>query len=585
MKIENSCLADRQVKLKIVLSIIILLGVFLRFYGINWDKSCCLHPDERAIIMFTTPISFPSSIEEFLSTSSPWNPHFFAYGSFPIYLLKSVLTLTGFLNPIYASYQMAGVVGRHISIAADIATIFLVFLIGKKLFDEKIALFAAFFYSISVFPIQASHFYAVDILLTFFILLTLYQLIRFYENPSVKNALFVGIVFGFALATKISAIPLIAAVSFTIAADFILIFIKNPHKIKVWFPHLPRAVKKLIKDGFVISIATFLTFIVLEPYALIDFQEFLKQSLLQSQMTKNAFIFPYTLQYVGKISYIYELKNVFLWGMGPIIATFAFLGFLKFSYLVFKKETKEKDAKQIIVFIFFIVYFFIVGKFAVGWMRYMLPLYPLFSIFASMFIVTFLKPRFETIKNKIILNTFYLILFTLIIIWPLSFIRIYSKPNTRITASEWIYKNIPPNSIIAREHWDDGLPIGGTISYQILELPIYEMENPLREEQIYQTVQKANYIIIASNRLYVPLQKLAKNCRKWNLPQERCASNANRYYEKLFSGELGFKKVAEFTNYPKIPLLNIEINDESADESFTVYDHPKIMIFKKYNYD
>ncbi|PJA90042.1 MAG: hypothetical protein CO136_03315 [Candidatus Levybacteria bacterium CG_4_9_14_3_um_filter_36_7] len=571
----------KQVKLKIILLTIILLGFFLRFYGINWDKSCCLHPDERAIVMFTTPLKLPVNISEFLSITSPLNPHFFAYGSFPLYLLKSVMTFTGFINPVYASYQIGGVVGRNISIAADLATLFLVFLIGKKLFDKKIGLFAAFFYSLSVFPIQASHFYAVDILLTFFIILTLYQLIRFYENPSIKNSLFVGIFFGFALATKISAIPLIAAISFTITADFILVFIKQPHKIKSWLPHLPRTVIKLIKDGFVISSATFLTFIVLEPYALIDFQEFLKQSLLQSQMTKNAFIFPYTLQYVGKIPYLYELKNVFLWGMGPVIATFAFLGFLNFFYLVFKKETKAKDAKQIIIFIFFIVYFLIVGKFAVGWMRYMLPLYPLLSIFAGMFIVTFLKPKLETIKNKIILNTLYLILYTLTIVWPLSFIQIYTKPNTRITASEWIYKNIPPNSIIAKEHWDDGLPIGGTVPYQILELPIYEIENPLREEQIYQTIQKTNYIIIASNRLYVPLQRLSKNCRKWNLPQERCANNANKYYEKLFSGELGYKKVAEFTNYPKVPFTNIEINDESADESFTVYDHPKIMIFKK----
>ena len=160
---------------------------------------------------------------------------------------------------------------------------------------------------------------------------------------------------------------------------------------------------------------------------------------------------------------------------------------------------------------------------------------------------------------------------------------IYTKPNTRVLASEWIYQNIPPNKIIAREHWDDGLPIGGNIYYKTLELPIYEMENPLRESQIYQTVQQADYIIIASNRLYDPLQRISKNCQKWNLPPERCSHNANRYYQRLFNGELGFRKVVEFSMYPHFSffIFHFSFDDSSADESFTVYDHPKVMIFKK----
>jgi len=65
------------------------------------------------------------------------------------------------------------------------------------------------------------------------------------------------------------------------------------------------------------------------------------------------------------------------------------------------------------------------------------------------------------------------------------------------------------------------------------------------------------------------------------LPSDRCYQRTAIYYQELFSGKLGFKKVAEFTQYPTIPFLNIEIDDQKADESFTVYDHPKVMIFKK----
>ncbi len=58
----------------------------------------------------------------------------------------------------------------------------------------------------------------------------------------------------------------------------------------------------------------------------------------------------------------------------------------------------------------------------------------------------------------------------------------------------------------------------------------------------------------------------------------------NKYYDKLFSEKLGFVKVAEFSSYPKIKLFNktlIEFPDEEAEETWTVFDHPVIRIYKK----
>ncbi len=49
-------------------------------------------------------------------------------------------------------------------------------------------------------------------------------------------------------------------------------------------------------------------------------------------------------------------------------------------------------------------------------------------------------------------------------------------------------------------------------------------------------------------------------------------------------GRLGFDLVAVFETFPKLdlPLLGeIEINDQYAEEAFTFYDHPKVLIFKK----
>lgn len=553
---------------------ILLIGILFRLFGINWDQNFHLHPDERAIILFTLPLHFPSSIHEFFQTTSPLNPHFFAYGNFPLYLLKASAQILSYFNLDLKTYNGIQLIGRGISILADLGTILLVFLVAKQLKNNLVGILGALFYCLSVLPIQAAHFYAVDILLTFFIFLSLFQLLKFYKNPTRKNAFLLGIFFGFSLATKMSALPLAVAVSVTLCIDFFLIFISSPHKPHIWWPHVPKLIKKLIGEGIIILLSTFTTFIVFEPYALIDHVEFFRQNLQQYQMTHDAFTFPYTLQYVGITPYIYELRNIFFWGQGPMLGTASFMGFFYFLFLLTK--IKNKNWPQEILFIsFFIVYFLIVGKFAVGWMRYMLPLYPFLSIFAALLITQLIHLFLKPFRNMLIV-CFLLLIF----IWPLSFLYIYSQPNARALASQWINDKIPAGKSLAIEHWDDSLPLYGQEKYQMITLKLYEPDSKEKWTEISQQLQQSDYILIASNRLYTPLQKLT-DCK--HLPLFHCYTQTAKYYQKLFGEKLGFRKVAEFSISPTIPLINIAIDDQSADESFTVYDHPKIMIFKKEN--
>lgn len=359
----------RNKGLKIVCIIILSIGFYSRTFNLNWDSGHYFHPDERAIIMFVTPLHLPSSFAEFLTPKSPLNTHFFAYGNFPLYLLKITAQLLEIILPNITQYGFIHIVGRYISALFDTATIGIVFLLAKRLRDIQTGLISAFFYSVFVFPIQASHYFAVDTILTFFLTTTLLSLISFYSSPSYKKAILLGTLFGLSLATKISALIFLPV----IIISFLLIIINTFTRTRSRF-------LAIIYYIFWASIVTVLVFVITQPYALIDFQEFIKQTTLQSQMSKDPFVFPYTLQFVGKIPYLYEIKNIVLYGIGIPLSICSLLGILLLTYQ-FVRIKKYRTFALGIVLLFFWLYFATFGSFAVGWMRYMLPIYPIFRAY------------------------------------------------------------------------------------------------------------------------------------------------------------------------------------------------------------
>lgn len=530
----------------LILIIILILAASFRLYDLNWDQGFHLHPDERWITMVSEKLQLPSSFQEFLSPQSSLNPQSFAYGSLPFYLLKLTGNIFSLINRSLVFYGSLNQVGRLLSVVFDLGTLLLIFLIGQKVFDSKRGLLAAFLYSLAVFPIQNAHFYTVDTQLTFWLTLLVF-LLTLLSSTSVKRVqktltVGIGIVLGIALATKITALLALPAIVFVLLKN------KNP--------------KEIFSNLFLIFFVSLLTFVVLEPYAIIDYSNFKRQTLEQLQMAKNPFAFPYTLQFVGTTPFWYFVKNLILWGLGPLFSFFAFLGI---TQLFFKKRVP--------VFLFFsLTFFLLIGGSSVKFMRYILPLYPFLCLLAA--VATFNLWRWQ--KERPILNLcgklFVLFVFSYQIIYLTAFLQIYNVPNTRVQASDWINRNIPENATLATEHWDDELPLYRNKPFTILKLNLYDSDTSGKISQALETLNKSDYLIIASQRLFIPLQKLGQQY-PWT----------SHYYQVLFTGNLGFKEVVSFPNQPHLTIFGIKLNfdDSSADESFSVYDHPPIIIFQK----
>ena len=59
-----------------VLIFFLLIGVFFRFYNLNWDSGALLHPDEYGFANTLTRLSFPSSLGDYFNTRlSPLSPY------------------------------------------------------------------------------------------------------------------------------------------------------------------------------------------------------------------------------------------------------------------------------------------------------------------------------------------------------------------------------------------------------------------------------------------------------------------------------------------------------------------------------
>jgi hypothetical protein len=112
-------------------------------------------------------------------------------------------------------------------------------------------------------------------------------------------------------------------------------------------------------------------------------------------------------------------------------------------------------------------------------------------------------------------------------------------------------------------------------------------------ERFIETLNQADYIFIPTNHQYAQITRLPERYPLTTVyyreligcsPERNIIECYRVAQPRTFDGNLGFELEAVFESYPQIgPFV---INDQAAEEAFTFYDHPKVLIFKKSaNYD
>jgi YYY domain-containing protein len=624
--------AFQPLQVALALGFILILGAFFRFQSIDWDSGQHLHPDERFLTMVATGIEWPRSLSEYFdsdrSSLNPYNHGFgtYVYGTFPLFLTKWIAQLANL-----ASYQGLHLVGRALSGLMDLISIVLLFLIGRQLYDARTGLLAAALLAFSVFNIQQSHFFTVDMPANLMVVIAMWFALRVARGGEWINFIGLGLAFGLAIASKINlalfgVLILVAFVFRDLRAVLARAEPQRPADSQVPKEigdcaenniiqespahlsdehHLPlnlrilwQPVLRLVLGLLSVLFAALIVFRIAQPYAFAGPSFFSLQlspkwtedMAATSRLVSGQVDYPPGDQWVFRTPYLFPWLNMVRWGMGWALGLSAWIGLGLAAW----ELVARKKSEHLLPVVWILVLFFDLGGGFVLTMRYFLPIYPFLILMAAYFLI-WLWDRAKGWEGQAIradirpwrpalmylARAFIAGVVAVTFLWALAFTAIYRQPVSRVTASRWIYANVPPGTTYGWEHWDDPLPLrvdgkDASSLYKAVELPLYAEDTP---EKLYgdpnmpgsgllDKLDQVDWIFVSSARLYSSIPRLPMR-----YPM------TVKYYQALFDGELGFERVKTFNVFPN--LFGWEINDQAAEEQFTVYDHPQVILFRK----
>lgn len=496
--------------------LILLLTFTTRFIGLTWGNGYYFHPDES---------NMATALSQF--NSSNLNPHFFAYGQFPLYLGFFLLNLLSAANNLGNSILIL----RFWSAVFSILAVLVVYLISRKIFSRSLSLVMVLLVIFSPGLIQLAHFGTTESLLILVFLTNIHLAIRISDQPQ-NYFLYVlaGLVTGVGLATKISSLIFLGPI---LLASFVN-FIRSRYPLTY------------ISKIYLLLFFTLIFCFVFSPYNLLVKSDFLSSLNYETGVAAGRLKVFYTTQFQNTSPYLFQFTHIFPYVSGLpvfILAIIGFLFFIRNSCLPAGRGKLEiKNFKYwSLILAPALIYFLYFGQLYAKWTRFVSPLFFIFPLFATYFL------------SKIKKLTLRYFLISICCLPGIYFLNLYLHPDIRQTASLWIGNHLPPNSKILSESGNVvNLPLDSS-NYQIDNYDFYNNYDPTT---LSAGLADADYILIPSRRVF-------KNYHF-------------SYYQHLFDGSLGFIEIKQFD-----PQIDIFLNPENAEETWSVFDRPTIRIYRK----
>ena len=538
--------------------ITIFIGIFFRFYNIPWGSPLFFHPDERNIASSISQLTYPQQM----------NPHFFAYGSLPIYSIYFAGVAINFIQNILfhahneimrVGFENAIVIGRTFSVFFSVLLLYLIYIVGKEVGGKKGGLISTMLASSSIGFIQYAHFSTFEIWLSFFLLFLCYLIYKYLLTGQHKYFIASPIVLGFLISIKISSLVYLPLCLLILILVDVLEIIKANKKTILLHE---RALLKMVVFAGICLISTYLT----SPYFWIDNPGFWNSMHYESSVAIGSLPVFYTQEFEKTIPIIYQLTNVYPFILNPFIEILALISI----FFVSKEIIVKKNRMLFIIIIFFIITLLSQLFLFVKWIRYYIPTISFIYIFLGYYLTKLLtKPGLLKKRLALVVVSFFILISVL---YSFAYFKTALwNPDTRVGASSWAGKNISHNSRILSEVYDLGIVPFNSSFGNIKLFNFYDLDvSREKVNELHDEIADTQYIILPSPRI------LQSRILKPNLfPQ------GNLFYKNLVSEKSGFKKIYKTPCDIFCNILYLGNPIYSYEQTASVFDRPTITIFKK----
>lgn len=410
-------MADRR---RTILLAIVAAAAVLRLWPI-WFGLPHLYarPDEEVAIAKATAV-----------LRGEFNPHFFHWPSLTFYVFAALLGIARLLralaglDPALSDAQQL-LVARACVACAGTATVYVLFTLGRRAAGQAAGLVASAFLAVAILHVRDSHFAMTDVLMTFFVTLSLALILRALdlEARSVSSFALAGIAGGLAASTKYNGAAVIAAMG----AAQLVVWSRDRRtmlSLRSWLPA-------------VVFLAAFAAaFVLTSPFAVLDFAAFRRDLLFDiTHLSEGHFV------ELG-IGWIYHATHSLPYGAGLGVFAAALPGTVILA---------RRHARQAFVLLtFFVAFYGAVGNGHTVFFRYVLPLVPLVCLFAAVTVVAaggWLSARLHR-SPETAAAVLALVVALPSIVYAIWFDVVLARTDTRVIAREWLAPQIMPETTL-----------------------------------------------------------------------------------------------------------------------------------------
>lgn len=386
------------------------------------------HPDEQNVL---------SAIAKMKPEKLDFNPHFFSYGGMYLYtvaLFLKTASVLGFiqLTPDVKYYyanpeEMAKffIVGRLTVIFAIFATLILIYVIAKKLYDKPTALLAMFLFTVSPLVLVKSHIMKPSFFALPFACLTFLFAQKILDSGRMKWYVLSGIFLGLTAG--------IAFNNFWVTGWIVIL----SHLLYSFRNNKKKITEILNKKIFLALVLSVLFFIVANPYIMVSAREFYEELIWMRGFNPLGF----------NLKIFFDFINIPLfYGLGPGLWILVILGLVFCFYTAYKGN--KSDILIILYLVPTILFSCIISSATTSspiFLRLLLMGMVILCITASRFTVTVWKAKRMVVPFIVVLISINLFL---ILGYAYNFWLDSTDKTNDITAGKWINTNIPVGSSI-----------------------------------------------------------------------------------------------------------------------------------------